>query len=53
VRLAKFRKPKTTCFLSYVEYRPNTNTSKYYEKKAMLKGSHIQEREYKRRKLRR
>jgi hypothetical protein len=24
----RFRKPKTTCLLSYVEYRPNTNTRK-------------------------
>jgi hypothetical protein len=27
VKLARFRKPKAVCFLSYVEYRPNTNTS--------------------------
>jgi hypothetical protein len=28
VKLARFRKPKATCFLSsYVEYRPNTNTA--------------------------
>jgi hypothetical protein len=27
VQLARFRKPKAACFLSYVEYRPNTNTS--------------------------
>jgi hypothetical protein len=27
VKLARFRKPKAICFLSYVEYRPNTNTS--------------------------
>jgi hypothetical protein len=25
--LSEFRKPKATCFLSYVEYRPNTNTA--------------------------
>jgi hypothetical protein len=24
-----FRKPKDACFLSYVEYRPNTNISNY------------------------
>jgi hypothetical protein len=27
VQLASIRKPKATCFLSYVEYRPNTNIS--------------------------
>jgi hypothetical protein len=27
VKLARFRKPKAACSLSYVEYRPNTNTS--------------------------
>jgi hypothetical protein len=26
VKLARFKKPKATCFLSYVEYRPNINT---------------------------
>jgi hypothetical protein len=27
VKLARFRKPKATCFLSYVEYRSNINIS--------------------------
>jgi hypothetical protein len=27
VKLARFRKPKVAYFLSYVEYRPNSNTS--------------------------
>jgi hypothetical protein len=27
VKLARVRKPKATCFLLYVEYKPNTNTS--------------------------
>jgi hypothetical protein len=27
VKLARIRKPKAICFLSYVEYRPNANTS--------------------------
>jgi hypothetical protein len=27
VKLARFRKPKAACFLSYVDYRLNTNTS--------------------------
>jgi hypothetical protein len=27
VKLARFRKPKAACFLSYVEYRPNINIS--------------------------
>jgi hypothetical protein len=26
VKLARFRKSKVTCFLSYVEYKRNTNT---------------------------
>jgi hypothetical protein len=27
VKLARFRKSKAACFLSYMEYRPNTNAS--------------------------
>jgi hypothetical protein len=27
MKLARFRKPKATCFLSFVEYRPSTNIS--------------------------
>jgi hypothetical protein len=27
VKLSRFRKPKAACFLSYVEYRPNTNVA--------------------------
>jgi hypothetical protein len=27
VKLAKFRKSKTTCSFSYVEYKPNKNTN--------------------------
>jgi hypothetical protein len=27
LRLFRLRKPKTTCFLLYVAYRPNTNTA--------------------------
>jgi hypothetical protein len=27
VKLARLRKPKAACFLSYVEYSPNTNPS--------------------------
>jgi hypothetical protein len=26
LKIANFRSPKTTCVLSFVEYRPNTNT---------------------------
>jgi hypothetical protein len=44
MKLARFRKLKTACFLSYVEYRPNTNISK---------GVVTYKREGKRRKLRR
>jgi hypothetical protein len=25
--VTRFRRPKAACFLSYVEYRPNTNTA--------------------------
>jgi hypothetical protein len=31
VKLARFRKPKAACFLSYVEYRPNTKTNDIME----------------------
>jgi hypothetical protein len=27
MKLARFRKPKATSFLLYMDYRPNTNTS--------------------------
>jgi hypothetical protein len=27
VKLVRFRRPKAACFLSHVEYRPNTNTA--------------------------
>jgi hypothetical protein len=30
VKLARFRKPKAACSLSYVKQRPNTNTSSIY-----------------------
>jgi hypothetical protein len=33
VKLARFRRPKATCFLSYMEYSPNTNTSNIIERK--------------------
>jgi hypothetical protein len=40
--LARLRKPKATCFFSYVEYRPNTNISNImYEKQVTLRGGHI------------
>jgi hypothetical protein len=26
-KLARLRRPKAICFLSYVKYRPNTNTA--------------------------
>jgi hypothetical protein len=52
VKLARFRKPKATCFLSYAENRPNTNRKQYFEKQVMLRGDHIQERKGKLRKLR-
>jgi hypothetical protein len=42
VKLARLRKPKATCCLSYVESRSNTNTK---EKQVMLRGGHIREKE--------
>jgi hypothetical protein len=27
IEVSRFRRPKTAYFLSYVEYRPNTNTA--------------------------
>jgi hypothetical protein len=30
----RFRKPKNTCFLSCVEYRPNTNTRNIMENRS-------------------
>jgi hypothetical protein len=32
VKLARFERPKATCFLSYIEYRPNTNTAILFKK---------------------
>jgi hypothetical protein len=53
VKLGRLRKPKFTCFLSYVEYSPNINANNYYEKQVTLRGGCIREKESKRRKLRR
>jgi hypothetical protein len=39
-QLARFRRPKATCFLSYVEYRPNTNTA------MLCKTNHAKGRSY-------
>jgi hypothetical protein len=52
VSSAKLRKPRAAFFLSYVEYKPNTNTSNIMKNRSHL-GGHIQEREDKKRKLRR
>jgi hypothetical protein len=49
---ARFSRPKAACSLPYVEYRPNTNTKKYYEKQVTLRGGHKQDRESKKMKLR-
>jgi hypothetical protein len=38
VKLARFRKPKAACFLSYVEYRPNTNTNNSMKNGSCLGG---------------
>jgi hypothetical protein len=36
MKLARFRKPKATCFVSYVEYRPNINTSNIMKNRSHL-----------------
>jgi hypothetical protein len=41
VKLARFRRPKAACFLSYVKYRPNKNT-------AIRKIGHAKRRPHKR-----
>jgi hypothetical protein len=51
VKLAKLRKAKATFFLSYVEYRPNTNAAIYEKTCHAMGGSHKREGG-KRRKLR-
>jgi hypothetical protein len=40
LKLVRFRRPKVACFLSHVEYRPNTN-QQYYEKQVTVRGGHI------------
>jgi hypothetical protein len=52
VKLARFRRPKAPCFLSYVEYRPNKNTAILW-KTDHTRGGHIKEGKVKGRKLRR
>jgi hypothetical protein len=37
LKIARFRKTRATCFLSYVEYKPNRNTSNI-KKKGHAKG---------------
>jgi hypothetical protein len=39
----RFRRPKVACFLSYVEYRPNTNTAILQETDHGKKRSHTRE----------
>jgi hypothetical protein len=48
---ARFRRPKATCFLSYMDYEPNINTA-ILLKQAILRGGHIWENEGKTRELR-
>jgi hypothetical protein len=43
VKLVRFRKPKATCFLSYVEYRPNTNTSNIMIREATNRRGRVKE----------
>jgi hypothetical protein len=37
VKLARLRRPKIACFLSYVEYIDLVQIQQYYEKQVMLK----------------
>jgi hypothetical protein len=48
VKLVRFRKSKSTYFLSYVEYRPNTNAA-VLQKIGHAKGGHIWGKEGKKR----
>jgi hypothetical protein len=52
VKSTRFRKPKAAWFLSYVEYKPNTNTSSIMKDMSHY-GEFTNEREGKRRKLKR
>jgi hypothetical protein len=52
VKLARFRRPRTTCF-SHIWNIDLILIQPYYEKQVTLRGDHIQEGEGKRRKLRR
>jgi hypothetical protein len=45
VKLARFKRPKASCSLSYVEYRPNTTSN--IMKSITLREGHEQEREVK------
>jgi hypothetical protein len=41
VKLARLRKPKDTCFLSYVKYRPNTKYSNTMKNRSLKGRSHM------------
>jgi hypothetical protein len=40
-KVSQVRNPKTVCFLSHVEYRPQTNTSNIMKNRSCL-GGHIE-----------
>jgi hypothetical protein len=44
LNLARFRTPKAACFLSYVEYRPNTNTAILKKTGLAKRRSHTRKR---------
>jgi hypothetical protein len=44
VKLAKLRRPKIACFLSYVDYRPKTNTVILLDMDHTLRGEHALEK---------
>jgi hypothetical protein len=53
VKLARFRKPKATCFLSYVEYRLSTNNGNIIINRSHLGEVTYEGGEDRRKKLRR
>jgi hypothetical protein len=41
VKVARFRKPKATCFLSHVGYRPNKNKSNIIHTYKYIQNMHL------------
>jgi hypothetical protein len=49
VKLARFRKPKASGFLSYIEYRPNTNKSNIMKNRSRKRAVTFERRRIKER----